>query len=147
MDGSGKGSTDMKRITGIAIGAVAALIVTATATAGPPYTGTTDPLGDAVSGTTLDVAVTVNSATPVVAYEYSIQNECKLPDRTLTYQRDDIVYWSQGESGGPYAVMPIYLQSVDAGATCKVFLMRNNTQVKGSVTSYPVVAPTPTPTP
>lgn len=130
----------MKRITGIGIGALAALIVAATATAGPPYTGTTDPIGDAHAGTTLDVDVTVTSETPVVAYEYSIQNECKLPDRTLTYQRDDIVYWSLGLDNKPHATMPVYLQSVPVGATCKVFLMRNNTQVKGSVTSYPVGA-------
>jgi hypothetical protein len=36
--------------------------------------------------------------------------------------------------------MPVYLQSIPAGSKCKVFLMRNNTQVKGSVTAYTVVA-------
>jgi hypothetical protein len=32
--------------------------------------------------------------------------------------------------------MPVYLQSVPAGASCKVSLVANNTVVKGSTTSY-----------
>ena len=31
--------------------------------------------------------------------------------------------------------MPVYLQSIPEGSKCKVFLMRGNTQLKGSVSS------------
>jgi hypothetical protein len=41
----------------------------------------------------------------------------------------------------PHTTMPVYLQSIPAGSKCKVFMMRGNVQVKGSVTSYTVVAP------
>jgi len=130
----------MRRSTAIATGILAALMVATPVSAGP-ITGDTNLLGDPVAGTTLDVEVSVDSVIPVVPYEYAIQNECSLPNRGgRTIQRDDIVYWTYEEGGVPHAVMPVYLQSIPEGSKCKVFLMRNNTQVKGSVTSYLVEA-------
>jgi hypothetical protein len=41
--------------------------------------------------------------------------------------------------------MPVYLQSIPAGTSCKVFLMRGNNQVKGSVTTYTVLEAPPAP--
>ena len=78
--------------------------------------------------------------TPVVPYEYAIQNECDLPGKAgSTLQRDDIVYWTSEDSNGdPHVTLPVHLQSISAGSKCKVFLVRNNTVVKGSTTSYTV---------
>ena len=39
-------------------------------------------------------------------------------------------------NGNPQVTMPVYLQSVPAGASCKVTLVRNNTVLKGSAKSY-----------
>jgi hypothetical protein len=130
----------MRRSTAIATGILAALMVAAPVSAGP-ITGDTNLLDPPVTGTTVDVDVSVDSVIPVVPYEYAIQNECSLPNRGgRTIQRDDIVYWTSEDDGVPHAVMPVYLQSIPAGSKCKVFLMRNNTQVKGSVSSYIVDA-------
>jgi hypothetical protein len=129
----------MKRSTAIATGILAALIAATPASAGP-VTGDTNLLDPPVTGTTVDVEASVDSVIPVVPYEYAIQNECSLPNKGgRTIQRDDIVYWTYEEDGVPHAVMPVYLQSIPAGSKCKVFLMRNNTQVKGSVESYTVL--------
>jgi hypothetical protein len=130
----------MKRLTAVATGVLVALIVAAPVSAGPPYTGTTEPVGTPTSGETLYVDVSVTSNTPVVPYEYAIQNECSFPQRSgSSYQRDDIVYWTFFEGDNvPHAVMPVYLQSVPSGSKCKVFLIRNNTVVKGSTTAYTV---------
>lgn len=130
----------MKRPTAIATGILAALIAATPVSAGP-ITGTTNLLDAPVTGTTMDVEVSVASIIPVVPYEYTIQNECSLPDRGgRTIQRDAIVDWTYEVGEVPHAVMPVYLQSILAGSRCKVFLMRNNSQVKGSVTAYTVVA-------
>ncbi len=130
----------MKRLSGIAAGVVAGLVVASSAiAAGPPPSGTTQLLATPTTGTTVMVRVTVHSVSPVVPGEYAIQNECQLPDRTRTYQRDDIIYWTDTTSNGdPQTDMPVYLQSVAAGASCKVFLIRNNNVVKGSTSTYTV---------
>ena len=140
----------MKQLTIFAVLAVLLLGAAASASAGTA-TGKTVLLGDAVTGSYVDVDVSVVSATPVVAYEYAIQNECWFSGKTSgppdSYQRDDIVNWvySSPPAHGdvPHAIMTVYLDTVPAGATCKVFLMKNNTLVKGSVTKYPVVEPPP----
>ena len=94
-----------------------------------------------VAGTTLEVEAFIDSVYPVVPFEYAIQNECQLPNKgARTIQRDDIVYWTDVDGGLPHAIMPVYLQSIPEGSKCKVFLMRGNVQVKGSVTSYTVEA-------
>ena len=129
----------MKRSVAIAAGVLGALLVVGPASAGPLYTGDTELLGPAVSGTTLDVEVSVTSQGPVVPYEFQVQNECQLPNRGgRTVQRDDITTWVYEEGNDPHTVMPVNLQSIPAGSKCKVFLTRGNVQLKGSVTSYTV---------
>jgi hypothetical protein len=129
----------MKRPTVVAAGVLAALLAAAPVSGAGPITGDTIVPAPQAAGTTLLVEATVTSVVPVVPYEYSIQNECSFPGRSgSSYQRDDIVYWIDEEPGVPHTVMPIYLQSVPKDSKCKVFLMRNNTQVKGSTTSYVV---------
>lgn len=136
----------MKRLSALA-GLVLLLTgVPATAMAGQG-TGSTELLGVPVAGGSVDVQVEVISATPVVAYEYSIVNQCWFTGRASgpsdSYQRDDIVNWvfSSPPAHGtvPQAIMPVDLTSVPEGATCKVSLVKNNTLVKGSVTKYVVV--------
>jgi hypothetical protein len=131
----------MRRLTAITTGALVALIVVSPVSAGP-ITGDTELLGSPTTGTTLEVEVSIDSIIPVVPFEYAIQNECNLGSKGgRTVQRDDIVYWTFEEDVTPHAVMPVYLQSIPAGTSCKVVLMRGNNQVKGSVTSYTVLAP------
>lgn len=128
----------MKRLFGLAAAACATLALAAPATAAP-FSGTTTLVTPAVAGTTLTVEASLTSNAPVVAYEYAIQNECAFPQRSgRSYQRDDIVYWTFEVGGVPHTAMPIYLQSVPKGSKCKVFLVKNNTVVKGSTTAYTV---------
>lgn len=129
----------MHRILGLAAGLLTALLVAVPVSAGPPYQGKTVLQGTPNAGQTLWVDASVVSNTPVVAYEYAIQNECTFPHRTgSSYQHDAIVTWTYELDGLPHAVLPIYLQSVPSGSTCKVFLVRGNVVVKGSTTSYAV---------
>ena len=129
----------MKRSVAMAAGMLGALLVAGPASAGPLYTGDTELLAPAVSGTTLEVEVSVTSEGPVVPYEFQIQNECQLPDRGgRTVQRDDISEWVYEANTDPHTVMPVNLQSIPSGSKCKVFLTRGNVQLKGSVSSYTV---------
>jgi len=111
-----------------------------------PNTGTTTLLDTAVSGSQVDVDVSVTGGTPIVPYEYAIQNECyfngngKASGNPDSFQRDDIVFWFD-VGGVAHATMPVYFHDIPAGSACKVFLIRNNTVVKGSTTIYPVVGP------
>jgi hypothetical protein len=121
-----------------AVGATA--LVAATAVAAAPNTATTT-IGTPTAGQTLDVTFTVFGSTPVVPYEYAIQNTCVYPPKPYGHytlgQRDDIVTWTDTDAlGNPRVTMPVYLQSVPSGSTCKVSLMDNNTVVKGSTVSY-----------
>lgn len=131
----------MKRSMAVAAALLLALAIAGPAQAGPPYTGDTDIPDPQPAGTTLEVDAVVFSEGPVVPYEIAIQNECQLPNRGgRTIQRDDIVDWVDTDDGYPHTVMPIYLQAIPEGSKCKVFLMRGNTQLKGSVSSYTVDA-------
>ena len=70
-----------------------------------------------VAGTTLYVTFTVSGTTPVVPYEYALQNTCTYPPKTFGHftlgQHDDIATWTdQGPNGEPRVTMPVYLQSV-----------------------------------
>lgn len=129
----------MKRSIALAAGVIAAALVTAPVSAGNATGTTTFVNPPPTSGTTLYVDVSVKTTAPVVAYEYAIQNECKLPDRGgSTFQRDAIVYWTFVDGGDPHTIMPVYLQSVTAGSKCKVFLVKGTVVVKGSTTEYAV---------
>jgi hypothetical protein len=128
----------MKTLAILAITAVAGLA--AIPAAAQPNQASSELLNAPASGTTLDVRFTVFGTTPVVPYEYALENVCAYPKGHFTLgQHDDIVYWTNQDAGGnPQVTMPVYLQSVPAGASCKVSLVRNNTVVKGSTKSYTV---------
>src|SRR5262245_32455073 len=132
----------MKRLMAVATGVLAALVLAAPVGAVGPISGKTIvPPDPQASGTTIlvEAFIEVADVVPVVPYEYAIQNECSLPNRGgRTIQHDDIVYWIDQPTECPRTVMPISLQSVPVGSKCKVFLMRGNTQVKGSVSTYEV---------
>jgi hypothetical protein len=134
----------MKRSMAVATALLATLALAAPASAGPLYTGDTLIPGSQPAGATLSVDAVVFSEGPVVPYEIAIQNECQLPNRGgRTVQRDAIVDWIDTADTYPHVVMPVYLQSIPQGSTCKVFLVRGNTQLKGSASSYIVDAPAP----
>ena len=65
---------------------------------------------------------------------------CAYPKAHFTFgQRDDIVYWTdQDANGNPQVTVPVYLQSIPAGSSCKVSLVKTNTIVKGSTVGYSV---------
>ena len=127
-----------------ALATLAIIVLTAIAAApagAQPNSASTQLLSSPQSGTTLSVRFTVFGTTPVVPFEYALQNTCAYPKGHFTLgQHDDIVYWTDHDAdGNPQVTMPVYLQSVPAGATCKVALVRNNTVVKGSAVSYSVL--------
>jgi hypothetical protein len=129
----------MHRSIGLAAGFLAAALMAGSVSASPPYQGAITLTSPTTHGTTLTVDALVISNTPVVPYEYAIQNECTFPHRSgSSFQHDDIVNWTYELDGVPHAVLPVYLQSVPADSTCKVFLMHGNVVVKGSTTSYTV---------
>ena len=124
---------------------VLALAVVAGAGA-QPNTASTELLGTPTAGETLLVRFTVFGTTPVVPYEYALVNTCTYPPKSSGHftlgQRDDIVTWTDQDAfGNPQVTMPVYLQSVPAGSTCKVSLVRTNTVVKGSTAAYTVGSP------
>jgi hypothetical protein len=131
---------NLAAITGVAL--VALALVTAagagSTTASTSWTGQVP-----TTGQTLNVTFTISSFAPVVPYEYAVQNTCAYPKAHFTLgQRDDITAWTDTDpvSGNPQVTMPVYLQSVPAGATCKVSLVSKNTVVKGSTQTYTVGA-------
>ena len=128
----------MKRLVATIV-VLVALIAVSAAGAGP-NTASTALVGTPTSGQTLYVTFTVFGSAPVVPYEYALQNTCAYPKGHFTLgQHDDIVAWTdQDVNGNPQVTMPVYLQSVPAGANCKVSLVKNNTVVKGSAVSYTV---------
>jgi len=107
-----------------------------------PATGATVLLGPPTAGSSVQVDVSVVSETPVVAYEYALVNECYLSGkpsgRADTYQRDDIVNWDASVGDVPHATMLVGLESVPAGAVCKVYIVDGNALVKESLTQYTV---------
>jgi hypothetical protein len=124
--------------------AVVLVALAAATTAGAqPNSATTEVLGAPTSGTTLLVRFTVFGGTPVVPYEYALQNVCITPGQKggsyTIGQHDPIVYWTDRDvQGNPQVTMPVYLESVPKDSTCKVSLVKNNTAVKGSTVSYAV---------
>jgi len=129
----------VKTVLALAAALLIALATVSGASA-QPNTATTELLSAPTSGETLDVRFTVFGNTPVVPYEYALQNTCAYPKGHFTLgQHDDIVFWTdQDADGNPRVTMPVYLQSVPSGSSCKVSLVRNNTAVKGSTVSYTV---------
>ena len=118
-----------------------AVVTTAGAAQNSAHTDLLNP--PATSGTTLNVRFTVFGGTPVVPYEYALQNVCITPGQKgggfAIGQHDPIVYWTDEDAAGdPQVTMPVYLESVPEGSSCKVSLVKNNTAVKGSTVSYSV---------
>jgi hypothetical protein len=133
----------MKTLAAFAAVVLSALAVVAAAGAQPNSATTMLLNPPPTSGTTLDVQFTVFGGTPVVPYEYALQNVCITPGQKgggfTIGQHDPIVYWTDQDSqGNPQVTMPVYLESVPAGSSCKVSLVRNNTAVKGSTVAYSV---------
>ncbi len=142
----------IKRISMLAIVAVLALGVATAAIAGTASGTTTildlngDPVDVATSDTPTDVRVTINTTAPVVPYEYSLINKCwwnpaKTSGPPSSYERFDLIGpWFQPETGAPpTTIESVNVQPVPAGAKCKVYIVKNNTVVKGSTTTYNVV--------
>jgi hypothetical protein len=133
----------MKTFATFAAALVVGLAVAAAAN-GAPNTATTTLSSDTPStGTTLDVTFTVYGDVPVVPYEYAIKNTCLTPGAKgggyTIGQTDPIVTWTdQGPNGEPRTTMPVYLESVPSGSSCRVSLVKNNTVVKGSTLAYTV---------
>jgi hypothetical protein len=128
----------MKTPAALAAFVLLALAAAATAGAGQNQATTTLDPQHPSAGQTLLVTFDVTGSTPVVPYEYALQNVCAYPKAHFTLgQTDPIVYWTAtGPNGAAEVTMPVYLQSVPAGSSCKVSLVRNNTAVKGSTASY-----------
>jgi hypothetical protein len=132
----------MKRPALLATIVLLALTTASTAGARPNSASTTLD-GTPTAGQTLLVTFTVFGDTPVVPYEYALENVCVYGSKQTGHftigQHDDIVYWTDRDAAGnPQVTMPVYLQSVPAGSTCKVSLVANNTAVKSSTTDYSV---------
>lgn len=132
----------MKTLATFTTAVLAALAFAASAGA-QQNSASTELLGTPTSGATLYVKFTVFGGTPVVPYEYALQNVCITPNQKggayTIGQHDPIVYWTdQDVHGDPQVTLPVYLQSVPAGSSCKVSLVKNNTAVKGSTVAYTV---------
>ena len=131
----------MKNLAAITGVALVALALAAAAGAGSTTASTSWAGQTPTTGQTLNVTFGISSFAPVVPYEYAVQNTCAYPKGHFTLgQRDDIVAWTDTDPvfGKPQVTMPVYLQSVPAGASCKVSLVTKNTVVKGSAKSYTV---------
>ena len=133
----------MKRIVIVGITAILAVGAVQVAVAGTA-SGTTDPIGTAFADTPIDVEVTINTTAPVVPYEYSLINKCWFSGKTSgpsdSYERFDLLGpWFEPEAGDPpTTIETVNVQPVPAGAKCKVYIIKNNTVVKGSTTTYSV---------
>jgi hypothetical protein len=130
----------MKTLAALATVLLVALATAAAAGAQPNTASTALSDPNPASGTTLYVTFTVFGDAPVVPYDYALQNTCAYPKGHFTLgQHDDIATWTdQGPGGVPQVTLPVYLESVPAGAACKVSLVKNNTIVKGSTQAYTV---------
>lgn len=133
----------MRRITTLVIGAALGLGI-ATAVFAGAATGSTTLVGTAQADTPIDVRVAINTTAPVVPYEYSLINKCWFNGKTSgpsdSYERFDLAGpWFEPTPGAPpTSVETVNVQPVPAGAKCKVYIIKNNTVVKGSTTTYSV---------
>ena len=128
--------------------AVAATVILAlglvSAVGAAPASGTTTVLGDAHQDQPVDVRVRIVSDAPIVPYEYSVLNQCWFSGRYAghfdSYERFNLIGpWFAGPGGSAETTVTVNLQPIPADSVCKVSIVRNNTTVKGSTTSYTVV--------
>jgi hypothetical protein len=132
----------------LAIASVATLTASTVALAGTA-SGTTKILGvaapDAYSDTPTEVEVSISTGAPVVPYEYSLVNKCWFSGKTSgpsdSYERFDLAGpWYEPNAGDPpTSIELVNVQPVPPGARCKAYIVKNNTVVKGSTTTYDVV--------
>jgi len=138
-----KKGRNMRRLA--IITAVTASLVLAGA-AGAGTSSATTSLGSVpTAGQTLNVTFTIFTTAPVVPYQYALQNTCVYPPTKSSGafklgQHDAIAAWTDTDAAGhPVVTMPVYLQSVPVGSSCKVSLVDgNNVAVKCSTVSYTV---------
>jgi hypothetical protein len=138
----------VKQPTIFAAVALLALSVTATVIASAA-TGTTTLLDLPTAGSSAELDVSVVNSTPVQPHEYALQNECYFSGRVSappdSVQKDDIVGWIYSApppyGDVPHAIMTVHLDAVPAGSICQVFLVKGNSVVQGSTTTYRVVQP------
>lgn len=130
----------MKRTIG-ALTAAALLWVLAASPAAAAVRGTTV-VGPAVAGTHADVTASITSPTPIAPYEFSIENRCWFSGRFSghfdSYERFDIAGPWFDVGGVPTITVQVNLNDIPAGAACRVSIVRGNTVVKGSTSSYVV---------
>ena len=142
----------MKRFGVTLLGALLALSTTSTALAAPA-TGSTAILGStggvrdglAHASMPTDVDVSIVGGAPIVPYEYSLVNTCWFSGKVSTpadsYERFDLIGpWFVGSDGLPHSTVSVNNNPVPTGAVCRVFVAHDNTTVKGSTTTYPVVS-------
>jgi len=84
----------------IALASIVSVALAIVASAGArPNSATVQLLGPPVAGDTLFVKFEVAGGTPVVPFEYALQNTCALKGGHFTLgQTDDIVYWSDTDT-------------------------------------------------
>jgi hypothetical protein len=144
----------MRLLTLAVITTILSVLPLATANAGPTR-GTTTILGDqgcAGSGTCdgeahanlpTDVDVSIATTAPVVPYEYAVLNECQFPDRPNgkyeTYERFDLAGPWFDDGGVPHMIVTVNLGPVPEDAECRVSIVKGNSTVKGSVSTYDVL--------
>jgi hypothetical protein len=143
----------VKLIATAALAALLALGSIGLASAAPASGATTilGPTGgpydsEAHANTPTDVDVSISGGQPVVPYEYAIENRCWFSGKTSgpsdSYERFDLFGpWVVGADGLPHTTVTVNNNPVPVGANCKVAIVHNNTTVKGSTTSYPIVGP------
>ena len=133
----------MKALAALAATLVLVLGLVAVASAAPA-SGTTTLLGVAHADQPVEVRVSIASDAPIVPYEYSVLNQCWFSGRYAghydSYERFDLLGpWFAGPGGSAQTTVTINLQPIPADSVCKVSILRNNTTLKGSTTSYTVV--------
>ena len=133
----------MKTIAALAATLILAFGLVSVASAAPA-TGTTVLLEPARQEQPVDVLVSIVSDAPIVPYEYSVLNQCWFSGRYAghfdSYERFDLIGpWFAGPGGSAQTTVTINLQPIPADSVCKVSILRNNTTLKGSTTSYTVV--------
>ncbi len=99
-------------------------------------------VGPAISGTAAAVTASITSSTPIAPYEFSIENRCWFSGLFSGHfdssERFDIAGPWYDLGGVPTTTVGVNLNDVPATAACRVSILRGNTSVRGSTTSYTV---------
>ena len=124
--------------------AAALTVVAASGAAAGPATGTTSlPPGGATGGQPVTVTVALKGVYPIVAYEFSLLNQCWFAGRYAGHFDSSESYpllgpWFDGPGGSSLSTQVVDLTAVPSGAVCRVSVSRGSSPVKGSTTSYAV---------